>query len=136
MPQPALDHPSANGSLDPAKPARVSGLRRVRLTLVVATIAASILAGTGASADTLDELVIGASAADLVTSEIALSRPGTAEANPLGGSTAARIALKVAGTAAVLVVSRKVGHKTSRVLKVIAFLAWSGAAVHNATVRR
>ncbi len=136
MPQPALDRPSASGSLDSAKPARLSGLRRVSLTLVVATIAVSILAGTGASADTLDKLVIGASAADLVTSEIALSRAGTAEANPLGASTAARVALKVAGTAAVLVISRKVDRKTSRVVKVIAFLAWSGAAIHNAAVRR
>ncbi len=62
--------------------------------------------------------------------------PGTAEANPLGASTAARVAMKVAGTAAVLVISRKVDHKTARVLKVIAFLAWSGAAIHNVTVRR
>jgi hypothetical protein len=58
------------------------------------------------------------------------------EANPLGPSTAARVALKVAGTAAVLVVSRKVNHKTARLLKIAALVAWSGAAVHNLTVQR
>jgi hypothetical protein len=42
----------------------------------------------------------------------------------------------VAGTAAVLVVSRKVNHKTARLLKIAALVVWSGAAVHNLTVQR
>jgi hypothetical protein len=138
MPRPVSDA-SACGRVRPLppRPARARDVRRLRLALVVAFVIASCsLGGQPASADALDKLVIGASAADLVTSEIALSRPGTAEANPLGPSTAARVALKVAGTAAILAVSRKVNHKTGRILKVVAFLAWSGAAVHNMTVRR
>ncbi len=119
----------------PAVRARAA-IRRLGLALVVAlAVASCLLAGQPARADVLDSLVIGASAADLVTSEIALSRPGTTEANPLGPSTAARVAMKVAGTAAILVVSHKVNHKAARVLKVVAFLAWSGAAVHNMTLR-
>jgi hypothetical protein len=109
-------------------------VRKLTLALVLAT--APPVAVSSASADLLDHLVIGAAAADLVSTELALSRPGTKEINPFGPSPPARVGLKVAGTVAVLAVSRKMNRKASRVLKVVAIVVWSGAAVHNLRVRR
>lgn len=98
------------------------------------------LMASPASADWLERGVIAASVADFVATEQMLARcPSCYEANPLGGSTGKRLALKAASGALVVVVNRKIAKKHPRAAKVLAGLligAYAGAAVHNMRLGR
>ena len=80
-------------------------------------------------------VMAGASAADLATTEMALRRPGLAEANPMMREPATRAILKVGSAALVIVACRELKQrKHGRAAKVLAFAAtavWAGAAVNN-----
>jgi hypothetical protein len=89
-----------------------------------------------ASGDVLDGLVVASAAADLITTERALSRPGLYEGNPLMQTPGARVGVKAVATAVVLLgcreMDRREHHGWSRGLRLAVVLAWSGAAVNNA----
>lgn len=78
--------------------------------------------------------------ADLVSTEIALSRPGTREGNPLVASRTVRIPAKLAVAATTSLACyelRKHGrHGTARALSIASFLVGAAAAIHNARVAR
>jgi hypothetical protein len=86
-------------------------------------------------ASALSFAIVGASGADLATTEYALRQPGLTEANPLLREPLPRYALKVLGTAAVLGVRRELKRrkkdKAARILGVGAIILFSGAAVNN-----
>jgi hypothetical protein len=100
----------------------------------------TLLASAACPADRLDWLVAGASAADLWTTERALAGPGVREANPLLQSPGARIGGKALATAAVLVGCHQIekrGHRrAAKVVRILAVVTWSGAAVNNAIQAR
>ena len=79
--------------------------------------------------------MMGASAADLASTEYALRKPGLAEANPLMQGPAFRYAVKAATTAAVLASYRELNRrgkkKAAKALALFAIAAWSAAAAHN-----
>jgi hypothetical protein len=91
---------------------------------------------TRACADTLDVMVVTSAGADLATTEWALQNPGLREGNPLLQGTGIRVGVKTLTTAAVVVGARHLerrGHsKAAKVIKVLAVVVWSGAAVQNA----
>ncbi len=78
--------------------------------------------------------------ADLASTEIALSRPGTREANTLLGNRAVRIPLKLGvavGTSLGCYRLRRDGHHgTARALSIVSFAVGAVAAVHNLRVAR
>ncbi len=84
-------------------------------------------------------LVIG-NVADAVSTELALQRPGVREANPvMGASSAQRIAVKAAGTAAQVWVVRKIGARRPKLAKVLGYSVGAfhcGIAAHNLRVGR
>ena len=81
----------------------------------------------------------GLMAADIITTNQALHRPGAYEANPLGQSAASRYALKVAGCGAGLGISYamyRTGHyKAARVVPLILGVPSGIAAIHNVGVK-
>jgi hypothetical protein len=103
-------------------------------------LAILLLAPAAAFGDTLDALVITSSAADLATTEWALSRPGVREANPVMSEPAVRMAVKAVGTLGVLAGSRQLerhGHRGwSKALRITVIVVWSGAAINNAILAR
>ena len=88
------------------------------------------------AAMSLGWVMVGASAADLATSEIALRNPGLAEANPLMQSTGSRLAIKTLGTVGVISIHRELKrrkkNRAAKILAITAIAIWSGAAVNNA----
>jgi len=110
-----------------------SGLWRLARPLIFLLVP---LLPAAAPADTLDALVVTSAAADLATTEWALSKPGLHEANPLLQGPAQRALFKTAGTVAILGMSRYLerrGHRNwSRAVRIIAIVGWSGAAINNA----
>jgi hypothetical protein len=85
--------------------------------------------------DGLDIAVIGASSADLITTELVLANNGFREFNPILQNKQLRITTKVLAPVIVIGISRlldKRGHKGwSRALKWGAVIVYSGAAVNN-----
>lgn len=81
-------------------------------------------------------VIAGTSAADLATTEWALTKPGLAEANPLLQQQGPRVALKVAGTVVVISaykeLRRQKKHKAAKILAISVSALWAGAAVNNA----
>lgn len=79
--------------------------------------------------------MFGASAADLITTEIALSQSGFVEVNPLFRNRAPRVAAKVLAPVALYGLSRELekrGHrKWSKGLRWGAVAVWSAAAAWN-----
>jgi hypothetical protein len=98
--------------------------------------ALTILLADQACPDTLDALVVTSAAADLGTTEWALSRPGLVEGNPFLQQPAVRVGAKTLGTVAFLAASHHLerkGHRGwSRGLRIALVVVWSGAAVNNA----
>jgi hypothetical protein len=88
------------------------------------------------SMDCLQAGILGASAADLLTTEWAMQQPGLMEANPMLREPAARFVLKAAGTAAVWgsyrALRKRGKHKAAKIVAWTAIALWSGAAVNNA----
>ena len=86
-----------------------------------------LLLGTPVSADQkLEEVVlISAAAADLISTELALSRGGAQEANPLLENRAVRISAKAASTALILLLARKLQENHP---KLASTLRWTGVA--------
>lgn len=105
------------------------------LPLILATVLSD-----RACADTLDVLVVTSGVADLVTTEVALRRPGVVEGNPAMREPAARVALKGAAVAGVLGMTRhleKHGHRrASKVFRILTVVGWSGVALHNVRAGR
>lgn len=81
--------------------------------------------------------IIAGNVLDVVSTEIALQRPGLREANPiLGQSMPRRLAIKAAGTAAQVWVVRKMGKEHPKAAKVFGYAigAWfGGVAVWNSS---
>lgn len=76
----------------------------------------------------------GGAGADLVSTEIALSRPGVHEGNPLGQTLAARLALKGACTPLLVWADHKLGKK--RVIMRILYIGGMAWVVqHNLRVK-
>ncbi len=76
-------------------------------------------------------------AADLVSTERALSRPGAYEVNPIGQSTGTRLAMKAATTAGTLYLASKLGTNHPRLAQCFVYgvSAVIGAvALHNAQI--
>lgn len=88
------------------------------------------------AAMSLGWVMAGASAADLVTTEMALRQPGMSEANPFLRSTGGRLAVKGLATAGVIGVHRELKrrkkNRAAKILAISAIAVWSGAAVNNA----
>ena len=83
--------------------------------------------------------IIGASLADLATTELALRGvPGAVEGNPLMVSTSVRVPLKLAYTGAVLwlyrTLEKRGQHRWARFVLVWAVAVWGGAAARNLTL--
>lgn len=76
--------------------------------------------------------------ADLVSTEVALRRPGTQEGNPLVASRGVRIPVKLAvaaGTTAACRHLRQRGkHTQARLLAIASFVVGAAATVHNSRV--
>lgn len=76
--------------------------------------------------------------ADLVSTEFALTRPGTQEGNPLVASRAVRIPVKLAVAAGTTVACRALRqrgkHTQARLLAIASFAVGAAAAVHNSRV--
>jgi hypothetical protein len=113
----------------------------VFLILLMALFAAPARAAEDAGAGKVSVAVplvlySGAAALDLATTELALARPGTREANPLGQTTSQRIALK-AGLAVALptlvdLQLQRSGHRGwARALRAFALVGQGAIAVHN-----
>ena len=85
-------------------------------------------------------LVTAGQVADLVSTEIALSRPGTREGNALLGSRAVRIPAKLGVAAATSLacyeLRRSDHHGTARALSIVSLAVGAAAAVHNLRVAR
>lgn len=85
-------------------------------------------------------LIIGASLADLATTELALRTPGAVEGNPLVVSRAVRVPLKLAYTGVVLwlyrSLERRGQHGWAKVVLVWSVAIWTGAAVWNVNQAR
>lgn len=80
--------------------------------------------------------IVGAAAADLITTEIALGAGGT-ELNPLMQSPGKRMLVKTAGTVAIIALARSLENehpKAASVLRWSTFAVWVGAAGWNASV--
>ena len=79
--------------------------------------------------------LVGAGAADLMTTELALAHDGFRELNPVMGSPAARIGVKTLATVAVLAGSRELKRRGHRGwAKAVCWSvagAWVGAAAWN-----
>jgi hypothetical protein len=80
--------------------------------------------------------IIGASLADLASTELALRNvPGAREANPLMVSTGVRVPLKLAYTGAVVWLYRELErrgqHRWAKTVLVWAVAVWAGAAAWN-----
>ena len=78
--------------------------------------------------------IIGGNLADYVSTEIALQRPGTREANPLGQTGPRRIALKSIGTTVQLLMVRALGTRSPRTARVVGWTAGiclTSVAAHN-----
>lgn len=75
----------------------------------------------------------GGAGLDLVSTEVALARGGI-ERNPLGQTRAARIALKVAGTSALVWADRKLGPR-KWVLRIVYAGGMGYVVMHNMRVR-
>lgn len=89
------------------------------------------------SADALTVGVLGAAAADLVTTRWAFATvPGARDVNPMIQGPASALAVKAGMTAGVLLLDRefqKRGHRrASKVLKIAAIVTWGSCAVWNA----
>jgi len=95
---------------------------------------ALLLAASTASADLGDSLILGASGADIITTEMALRRGGY-EANPLMREPGVRVLSKLAAGVIVVWAHRKLkrdGHSTkAKLVVIIAVVLWGGAAVWN-----
>lgn len=124
---------------------RVSGREAGRIAAACGVGAALLLVASLARCDTLDVLVGVSTAADLGSTEWALSRPvppgwTIREGNPVMASQGVRMGLKTAGTVGILIASHKLsstGHKrASRVLRWSAVVVFSGLAVNNALQAR
>ncbi len=80
-------------------------------------------------------VIVGASLADLVSTELALRLPGAREGNPLLASRSVRMPLKLVYTGAVLWVYRALEergqHRWARFLLAWAVTVWAGAAAWN-----
>jgi hypothetical protein len=85
-------------------------------------------------------LLAAAAGADILTTELALSRNGFAEANPMMGSRAARVLSKVAVVGVTEALARHfehTGHKrAAKVSRWTAIGVWTGAAVWNTVQMR
>ena len=85
-------------------------------------------------------LIIGASLADLASTEYALRTPGLEEGNPLLSSRGVRFAVKAAATGAVLWLHRSLEkrgrHGWARFLLVWSVALWAGAAAWNVSLTR
>ena len=85
-------------------------------------------------------LIIGASLADLASTEYALRIPGLEEGNPLLSSRGVRFAVKAAATGAVLWLYRSLEkhgrHGWARFLLVWSAALWAGAAAWNVSLTR
>lgn len=94
-----------------------------------------ILSANMATADKLDALLIASTSADLITTEMALRRPGLYEANPLMQSPYARIGLKTLSTTLIIKTRHKLikeGHKkTANILTGIACGFFTILAINN-----
>ena len=71
------------------------------------------------------------SLADLATTEIALTRDGAEEANPLMQNQGVRIAASVAAPLAVYYAGKKLGKKTRIALYIGVSVGWAYLAMHN-----
>jgi hypothetical protein len=69
--------------------------------------------------------------ADLASTEIALSREGTREANPLMQNQGARVALTVAAPLAVYYIGKKLSRKKRIALYIGVSVGWAYLSVHN-----
>lgn len=92
---------------------------------------------SGCSARSQEIGVVGAAAADVISTEVALANGGT-EANPLMVNRTARIAVKSGTTAAVVLIARELeesGHtRAASILRMSIFTMWMGAAAWNLAV--
>jgi hypothetical protein len=102
------------------------------------TLGIALLLASPARADVLDFAVVGAAAADNITTELALREPGLREGNPLLQSPAARVGVKGAAVIFGLAGAHHLkthGHpRAAKVVKIVLVVAWSGAAINN-TIR-
>lgn len=71
--------------------------------------------------------LVGAGAADLMTTELALAHDGFRELNPVMGSPAARVGVKTLATVAVIAGSRELRRRGHR--RWAKGLCWGGAVV-------
>ena len=115
-------------------------MRPLRVVAMCAVGILLTLLAAGACPDTLDALVITSAAADLATTEWALSQPGLYERNPLLKGPPERAAVRAGAVLVVLGTTRQLarhGHpRAAKVLKVAVIVLWSGAAVNNAVRAR
>jgi hypothetical protein len=85
-------------------------------------------------------LVTAGQLADIVSTEIALARPGAREANPLLANRGVRIPAKLAMAGGISLgcyaLRRHGRHGTARALSIASFVVGAAAAVHNARVGR
>ena len=104
------------------------------LLLLLPASAGAQTAPLTAPKDAYAAIVVG-NLADYVSTEIALQRPGTREANPLGQTGPRRIVLKSVGTTAQLLMVRAFGKRSPRTARVVGWTAGifltSVAAAHN-----
>lgn len=110
--------------------------RTIEWLLVVAAILGGwILSGCSARSQEIG--VVGAAAADVISTEVGLSNGGT-ESNPLMENRTARIAVKSGTTAAVILIARELdsaGHtKAASIMRMSVFTLWMGAATWNLAV--
>jgi hypothetical protein len=93
-------------------------------------------AGPAQAADALTLGVLGASTADLATTQWAFATvPGAHDANPLVRGPASAMLVKAATTAGVLLLDRELqkrGHRRAgKVLKIAAIVVWGSCAAWN-----
>ena len=102
-------------------------------------LAIVLLAAAPASADWFSALgygVYAARAGDVISTEIALQRPGISESNTLFQNRGARIAT-MAGAPAINFLTAKLHRQHPRlavVVRIAAIVVWSSAAAHNSRV--
>jgi hypothetical protein len=87
----------------------------------------------GAGSDTT--LLVLGQAADLLTTEVALARPGTSEGNPLLRPRAVRLAVKAGVVAGAIVACRELRRRNrprhARAVALVGLAVGAAAAVHN-----
>ena len=107
-------------------------MRMLALTIV-------LLAAAPTSADLFDAMgygVYAARAGDVISTEVALQRPGVSESNPAFQNRGARFAT-MAGAPLINFLTAKLHKRKPRlalVIRIAAVVAWSSATAHNMRV--